>query len=113
MLQTVISFLATAIFLTGMGLLVVGFYQQSMFISEWYEDHAPPGRSIGSSIYRGLLSTQALFSPFLSERCRRRRRRLLMVTGGACVLIPIAVVLSNCDVSAFDSSVESNLNIAP
>jgi hypothetical protein len=72
-----------------MALFVVAFYQQSIFVKEWYEDHAPAG----SWAKRGLLSTEAIFYPSLSERCRRRRRQLVMALGGACALVPIAVFL--------------------
>jgi hypothetical protein len=86
--QTVISIFAKVIFISGMALFVVGFYQQSMFVREWYEDHAPAG----SWAKRGLLSAEAIFYPSLSERCRRRRQ-LVTALGGAFLLVPIAVFL--------------------
>jgi hypothetical protein len=87
--QTVISISAKVIFISGMALFVVAFYQQSMFVREWYEDHAPAG----SWAKRGLLSTEAIFYPSLSERCRRRRRQLVTALGGAFLFVPIAVFL--------------------
>jgi hypothetical protein len=51
------------IFFGAFSCIVMGFYQQIMFIREWSEDHASdldwPTRS--------LLSTQAIFYPSLSE----------------------------------------------
>ena len=88
-MQTVISISAKVIFISGMALFVVAFYQQSMFVREWYEDHAPAG----SWAKRGLLSTEAIFYPSLSERCRRRRRQLVTALGGAFLFVPIAVFL--------------------
>jgi hypothetical protein len=70
----------------GNGMFVVAFYQQSMFVREWYEDHAPAG----SWAKRGLLSTEAIFYPSLSQRCRRRRRQLVTALGGAFLWVPIA-----------------------
>jgi hypothetical protein len=53
-------------------LFAVGFiagYQQTMFGREWIEDHA---KSEGF-VRQGRLSTTAIFSKSLSDRCRRRR----------------------------------------
>jgi hypothetical protein len=88
-MQIVVAIFAKIAFICGMTLFGVGFYQQGMFVGEWYEDHARPG----NWVTRALLSTKAIFHPALSERCRRRRRRLVMAVSGAFGLVPIAVLL--------------------
>ena len=83
------SVLAKIAFLAGMALFIAGFYQQTMLVREWYEDHAPSG----SFLKRGLLSTEVIFYPSLSARCRRRRRRLVIAVGGAFILVIVGVLL--------------------
>ena len=63
-------------------------YQQTMYIREWFEDHA---KSKGF-LERQMLSAVALFSVSLTERCRRRRGKLLLWTS-AFVFLPAAEVL--------------------
>lgn len=86
---TALSALAWISFACGMALFVIGFYQQTMLVREWSEDHA----STESWLKRGLLSTAVIFHPSLSARCRRRRRRLGMAIGGAFALVIAAVLL--------------------
>jgi hypothetical protein len=83
----VISTLAKIAFFAGVALFIVAFYQQTMLVREWYEDHAPPG----GWLIRGLLSTQVIFYPSLSARCRRRRRRLVAAGVAGFALVIIAV----------------------
>jgi hypothetical protein len=89
MMRTAISFLSNAAFIAAIALFAVAFYQQTMFTNEWREDHSPTV----DWLYRSLLSTVAMLSPVLSERCQRRRRLMLVATIAAFVLLLISVFL--------------------
>ena len=81
--------LSKIMFFVGFACIGVGFYQQNMLVKEWAQDHA----AHLSRPARWLLSSQAMLSRSLSERCRRRRRKLLAAAAGAFLLMPSAVLL--------------------
>jgi hypothetical protein len=78
------------VFIAVLALLLAA-YHQFKFMEEWREDHA---QSL-SWTTRGALSTTAIFSRSLSDRCRDRRRRLL--TAGAvfvaCWILGVVISL--------------------
>jgi hypothetical protein len=84
----VVSIVAKTAFALGMGLFIVAFYQQTMLVTEWREDHGP-----ADWVKRGLFSTQVIFYPNLSKRCRRHRHRLCLATVAAFVLVTVGVLL--------------------
>jgi hypothetical protein len=69
---------------------LIAAYQQTMFVQEWIEDHA---KSEGF-LRQGRLSTTAIFSRQLSERCRRRRRRVLIWASAFFGLLAVEIVFS-------------------
>ena len=76
MLEKLLSTLGLIVTLLGFIVLFVGFYQLTKFHDEWQQDHAG-----AMSVWtRSKLSTTAIFSSSLSERCHWRRRRILLVT---------------------------------
>jgi hypothetical protein len=75
MLEKLLSTLGLVVTLLGFVVGFVGFYQLTKFHDEWQQDHAG---TMGVWT-RSRLSTTAIFSSSLSERCRWRRRRVLLV----------------------------------
>jgi hypothetical protein len=85
MLERILSSLVTMATVLLFAAGFVGFYQQTKFIYEWIEDHATP---MGATT-RWRLSTVALFSKSLSQRCRKRRQRLLFVV---CTFVALMIL---------------------
>jgi hypothetical protein len=69
---------------------VVAAYHLNKFIEEWTEDHA---RSEGFTRW-GLLSTTAIFSTSLSDRCSRRRRQVLIWASAFFVLVGVQLLIT-------------------
>ena|SRR6266567_5843369 len=72
---------------------VVGFiasYYLNKFIEEWTEDHAA---SEGFTRW-GRLSTTAIFSTSLSDRCSRRRRQVLIWATAFFVLVAVQLLIT-------------------
>ena len=85
MLEAVLPIAIRIVAILGFIAFFVGFYEQTKFIDEWMEDHAKSMRATT----RWRLSTTAVFSRSLSERCRRRRRRLLFAMSAFWALLVI------------------------
>jgi hypothetical protein len=71
-MKTIITMLGVALTVVAFAVGLIASYKQLKFMEEWTEDHA----SDLALTRWGRLSTTAIFSKSLSERCRRRRRQV-------------------------------------
>ncbi|MFH1345156.1 MAG: hypothetical protein ABIL01_28720 [Pseudomonadota bacterium] len=78
-----ITILGFALTVAIFAVCFVAAYQQQKFGEEWTEDHA---NDVGFTRWMRL-STTALFSKSLSERCYRRRRQVALWWAAFFVLI--------------------------
>lgn len=82
------SVLLTATVIAAFVCIVLMIYQQQKFFSEWREDNKHL-----SILTRERLSTTALFSRSLSERCRSRRRYVLLAWAAFFLTFVIRIIL--------------------
>jgi hypothetical protein len=89
MLEGILSAVAQILFFAAIPAFIVGTYQQHKFLEEWREDHA---QSL-DWFTMNRLSTTALLSNNLSERCRDRRRKLAIAIGTFLGLVLVGALL--------------------
>lgn len=73
-MKSILTILGGAITVLGFSVCLIAGYHMNKFIEEWTEDHA---KSEGFTRWTRL-STTAIFSTSLSDRCSRRRRKVLI-----------------------------------
>jgi hypothetical protein len=89
-MKSIITTLGGANTVLGFSVGLVAAYNMHKFIQEWTEDHA---MSDGFTRWTRL-STTAIFSTSLSDRCRRRRRKVLIWTFAFFVVVGVQVLIT-------------------
>ncbi|ANV99985.1 hypothetical protein LMTR13_07115 [Bradyrhizobium icense] len=88
-MKSIITILGGASTVLSFMVGLIAAYNMHTFIEEWTEDHA---KSEGF-MRRTRLSTTAIFSTSLSDRCSRRRRKVLIWTSAFFVIVGVQALI--------------------
>jgi len=89
-MKSIITILGGANTVLGFSVVLIAAYNMHKFIEEWTEDHA---KSEGFTRWTRL-STTAIFSTSLSDRCSRRRRKVLIWAFAFFVVVGVQVLIT-------------------
>jgi hypothetical protein len=89
-MSSIITVLGTANTILAFAAGFIASYNLNKFVDEWTEDHA---KSEGFT-RRMRLSTIAIFSTSLSDRCSRRRRQVLLRASAFFVLVGVQLLIT-------------------